>query len=804
MPASVFCRRISWNLIAVGVGLVVILLGRLTAAADAPEVWTEVNDNDPAASYSPGMGVSNCGGYFRNDMHASQTPGDWASFSFTGTGVKWIGSKNNDHGQADVYIDGKFDATINGSTPGRLMQQEVYTKTGLSNGPHTMKIVVKTAAYQDIDAFAFLAPPPRVPAMPAIGGIELPPLQPLLNEPHRYPIGNGVAVAVCGPEGQIETVFGPGYTTSDLVAQEILFVNVDGQESPLRVNMARAAKTGVFYGAASAGDLDVGVIDFACAGQPWISRLIVIKNTSSAASHAVVVRDVITPFTTGGYTNGTVEDTAKNAAGLLAQADTSMGVPYGGNNPVDKSVVISFSDPGATATSDAQSASVQTSTMQLAPGALTEVTLTHYFRAGHDLADGACIDAIRKLDARAGLRKSIADWQAWFDNVPAAYRLSRIKEERARVLMEGALMVLKTNVSQDGGMIAHTTHYKEGYVRDAAMGMRGLLAAGHTAEAKKWLVWIDTKLGLQGHLGDAMNCNVSLTDKNSSFDMGDMSVEEPGWVLLVARDYYQETHDLSFLKSIDKTLSLCMEVQLKEAAANGDKLLFNGDETEICGAVDTTAVGAPDNIQQKTWSLSSVAMAAAALDFYRKYVQLRGDDPAHYHNAQDNSTIDLNQRVKDLVAAMDRDFWRTDVPATPGGFHDSFRVKSDGSWPKNRMANFTLMPVFFSTPYAADEKAKDVAAIAPMFDPKNQVLPLVPRSGMEGHDLGYLLWGMVETGDWRKDQSYRALVSGPTVDCWGSFSEAYDPSGHANEHDLRSLETGINVSALAKYWGLGR
>jgi hypothetical protein len=785
------------------VGLVVILLGRSTAA-DVPEVWTEVNDDDPAASYSPGMEVRHYGEFFRSDSHVSQTAGSWASFSFTGTGVKWIGSKNSEyHSQVDVYIDGKLDATVDGATPAGRFQQEVYTKTGLSDGPHTMKIVVKTSAFQDFDAFAFLAPPPRMPAMPAIGGIELPPLQPLLNEPHRYPIGNGVAATVCGSDGQIETVFGPGYTTSDLVAREILVVNVDGQESPLRMKMARAAKTGVFYGAVPLGDLDIEVIDFACGGHPWISRLIAIKNTSGSASHTVVVRDAIAPFTSGGYTHGTVADTAKNAAGVFAQADTSLGVPYGGANPVDKSVVISFSDPGATATSDAQNAAVQTSTMQLMPGALKEVTLTHYFRAGHDLADSACIDAIRQLDSHTGLQKSIAEWLAWFDAVPAAYRLSRIKEDRARILIEGALMVLKTNVSQDGGMIAHTTHYKEGYVRDAAMGMRGLLAAGHTAEAKKWLLWIDTKVGLQGHLGDAMNCSVSLVDKNSSFDMGDMSVEEPGWVLLVARDYYRQTGDLAFLKSIDRTLSLCMDVQLKEAAANGDKLLFNGDETEICGAVDITAVGAPANMQQTTWALSSVAMAAAALDFYREYVQLRGGDPAHYYNAQDNTTVDLNQRLKDLVAAMDRDFWRTDVPAAPGGFHDSFRVKSDGSWPKNRMANITLMPVFFSTPYAADEKAKDVAVIAPMFDPKNQVLPLVSGSGLEGHDLGYLLWGMVETGDWRKDEVYRALVSGPTVDCWGSFSEGYDPSGHANEHDLRSLETGIDVSALAKYWGLG-
>jgi hypothetical protein len=95
--------------------------------------------------------------------------------------------------------------------------------------------------------------------------------------------------------------------------------------------------------------------------------------------------------------------------------------------------------------------------------------------------------------------------------------------------------------------------------------------------------------------------------------------------------------------------------------------------------------------------------------------------------------------------------------------------------------------------------------MASFFDAKTGFLPLVPGTGtgMEGQDLGYLLWGLVETGNARRDAVYSALVNSVTSDAWGSFSEAYDAQGHPNGHDLRSLETGVNVSALAKYWGLG-
>jgi len=199
------------------------------------------------------------------------------------------------------------------------------------------------------------------------------------------------------------------------------------------------------------------------------------------------------------------------------------------------------------------------------------------------------------------------------------------------------------------------------------------------------------------------------------------------------------------------------------------------------------------------------ALCPASLDFYIEYLHARGEDPANYQNSLSLTTMNLPSEMSKLLKAMDDTFWRTDVPESRGGFHDAFRRKSDMAWPLKRIVNFTLMPVYFGAPYSIQGKADDVGAMAQYFDPKTGFLQLVPGidDGFDGHDLGYLLWGLVEVGDARKTEVYQALINGPTADCWGSFSEAYNAKGSPNNHDLRTLETGCNVSAIAKYWNLG-
>jgi hypothetical protein len=143
--------------------VVLIACARLAAAdipGDAADDWQAVNDTDPAVAYSGDFTSSSDGGYYEGDLHYAKAVGDSCSFAFFGTGVKWIGNKNIDHATADVYLDGILDATVDTSAPGLQRQQELYARTGLAPGAHTLKIVVKTPGYQDFDAFEFLGPPP--------------------------------------------------------------------------------------------------------------------------------------------------------------------------------------------------------------------------------------------------------------------------------------------------------------------------------------------------------------------------------------------------------------------------------------------------------------------------------------------------------------------------------------------------------------------------------------------------------------------------------------------------------------------
>jgi hypothetical protein len=90
----------------------------------------------------------------------SATAGTRAQFAFSGTSVNWIGVRGPWVGMADVFVDGSFAARVDLYAPTDVVQTSVFSATGLTDGPHTLRIDVTgeknpaaTSAFVIVDAF---------------------------------------------------------------------------------------------------------------------------------------------------------------------------------------------------------------------------------------------------------------------------------------------------------------------------------------------------------------------------------------------------------------------------------------------------------------------------------------------------------------------------------------------------------------------------------------------------------------------------------------------------------------------------
>jgi hypothetical protein len=117
---------------------------------------------------------------YYNTERFNSTANSYAQFTFTGTDVKWVGTKENNSGIAKVYIDGVLQATIDTYSASSLYQQDLFTKSGMTNSQHTIKIVVtgtKNSSSSStnivIDKFAYITTtPPNVVAIKSISNYK--------------------------------------------------------------------------------------------------------------------------------------------------------------------------------------------------------------------------------------------------------------------------------------------------------------------------------------------------------------------------------------------------------------------------------------------------------------------------------------------------------------------------------------------------------------------------------------------------------------------------------------------------------
>ena len=125
--------------------------GGATAAAKgtSSRAWIDAKDtrlNDTAAAiiYGPGWRSASYSAYAGRQATYSSRKGSWATMTFTGTGIAWVGPVGPTRGKAKVYVDGKLVATVNLRRSSFNARTILFAKS-LNRGEHTIRIVVTTS-----------------------------------------------------------------------------------------------------------------------------------------------------------------------------------------------------------------------------------------------------------------------------------------------------------------------------------------------------------------------------------------------------------------------------------------------------------------------------------------------------------------------------------------------------------------------------------------------------------------------------------------------------------------------------------
>jgi len=112
---------------------------------DFPQVTPTIIDDASASTIYNGTWSTDANAiYYDNTCHVGVTVNSYCQVTFTGTQISWYGLKNSDLGMATVYVDGVLaqdNIDCYSSSPRAVYL--LFNKTGLSNGNHTIKVVVK-------------------------------------------------------------------------------------------------------------------------------------------------------------------------------------------------------------------------------------------------------------------------------------------------------------------------------------------------------------------------------------------------------------------------------------------------------------------------------------------------------------------------------------------------------------------------------------------------------------------------------------------------------------------------------------
>ena len=124
-----------------------------------------VDDSDSRIAYTGAWNHHPLGDGYNGTFSYTDVAGATAEFTFTGFGIAYVASLENNRGIAEIYFDGEYRGRIDLYSSGTVRQELVFMDNDLTYGEHTIRIVVTGEknplakdAYVDIDAFEVRTP----------------------------------------------------------------------------------------------------------------------------------------------------------------------------------------------------------------------------------------------------------------------------------------------------------------------------------------------------------------------------------------------------------------------------------------------------------------------------------------------------------------------------------------------------------------------------------------------------------------------------------------------------------------------
>ena len=154
-------KTATWNPRGILTGMVPAAAMLMAFSAPVQAATSRVEDNDLSVVYGGLWFTASSSELSGGSGHESNTVGSTASLVFTGTGVTWISyTCSCEAGISNVYVDGKFAATVDTYSPTPQAQVPVFTASNLTPGVHILTIEVTgqfdprgQTAYVMVDAF---------------------------------------------------------------------------------------------------------------------------------------------------------------------------------------------------------------------------------------------------------------------------------------------------------------------------------------------------------------------------------------------------------------------------------------------------------------------------------------------------------------------------------------------------------------------------------------------------------------------------------------------------------------------------